>query len=203
MKSLHALHDAIALLGPTTLGAKGRLPDAAREHRLIVEAITKRDGSSCRRGSPYTHSQSRRTPPHDAAKQRQPGWGNRRPQETHEKGSETMTRQRLRLAGLLPALPGGACSQACWFRCLRRRRPGTRPSLRPRRKARSSSTTISSLTASSRCSRSFAPRFPAFSRSKSVSAATRSSSASKRSSMPAGILRTSSSRFPTNASSRA
>jgi DNA-binding GntR family transcriptional regulator len=45
MKSLHALHDAIALLGPTTLGAKGRLPDAAREHRLIVEAITKRDGA--------------------------------------------------------------------------------------------------------------------------------------------------------------
>jgi len=45
MKSLHALHDAIALLGPTTLSAKGRLPDAAREHRLIVEAITKRDGA--------------------------------------------------------------------------------------------------------------------------------------------------------------
>jgi DNA-binding GntR family transcriptional regulator len=45
MKSLYALHDAIALLGPTTLGAKGRLPDAAREHRLIVEAITKRDGA--------------------------------------------------------------------------------------------------------------------------------------------------------------
>jgi DNA-binding GntR family transcriptional regulator len=44
MKSLHALHDAIALLGPTTLGAKGRLPDAAREHRLIVQAIVKRDG---------------------------------------------------------------------------------------------------------------------------------------------------------------
>ena len=44
MKSLHALHDAVALLGPTTLGAKGRLPDAAREHRLIVEAIAQRDG---------------------------------------------------------------------------------------------------------------------------------------------------------------
>lgn len=44
MKSLHALHDAISLLGPTTLSAKGRLPDAAREHRLIVEAITRRDG---------------------------------------------------------------------------------------------------------------------------------------------------------------
>ncbi len=44
MKSLHALHDAIALLGPTTLGAKGRLPDAAREHRLIVEAIEEKDG---------------------------------------------------------------------------------------------------------------------------------------------------------------
>jgi DNA-binding GntR family transcriptional regulator len=43
MKSLHALHDAIALLGPTTLGTKGRLPDAAREHRLIVEAIEQKD----------------------------------------------------------------------------------------------------------------------------------------------------------------
>ncbi|MET0569209.1 MAG: GntR family transcriptional regulator [Hyphomicrobiaceae bacterium] len=45
MKSLHALHDAIPLLGPTTLSAKGRLPDAAREHCLIVEAIAKRDGA--------------------------------------------------------------------------------------------------------------------------------------------------------------
>jgi DNA-binding GntR family transcriptional regulator len=43
MKSLHALHDAIALLGPTTLGTKGRLPDAAREHRLIVKAIEQKD----------------------------------------------------------------------------------------------------------------------------------------------------------------
>jgi DNA-binding GntR family transcriptional regulator len=45
MKSLQALHDAITLLGPTTLGTKGRSLDAAKEHRRIVEAIAQRDAA--------------------------------------------------------------------------------------------------------------------------------------------------------------
>jgi DNA-binding GntR family transcriptional regulator len=43
MKSLHALNDAIALLGPTTMAAEGRLEDAASEHRGIVDAIASQD----------------------------------------------------------------------------------------------------------------------------------------------------------------
>lgn len=43
VKSLHALHDSMALLGRTTLAAKGRAPLAHAEHRLIVEAIVERD----------------------------------------------------------------------------------------------------------------------------------------------------------------
>ncbi|SEF47885.1 GntR family transcriptional regulator [Bosea lathyri] len=42
-KSLHALHDAIALLGPTTLAATGRPVIAHAEHAAIVKAIAERD----------------------------------------------------------------------------------------------------------------------------------------------------------------
>jgi DNA-binding GntR family transcriptional regulator len=42
-KSLHALHDAIALLGPTTLAATGRPIIAHAEHAAIVKAIAERD----------------------------------------------------------------------------------------------------------------------------------------------------------------
>ncbi|MDQ8728280.1 GntR family transcriptional regulator [Bradyrhizobium sp. LHD-71] len=48
-KSLHALHDAIALLGPTTLAAGGRAAIARKEHAAIVKAITKRDDVSADR----------------------------------------------------------------------------------------------------------------------------------------------------------
>jgi DNA-binding GntR family transcriptional regulator len=43
MKSLHALNDAIALLGPTTMAAEGRLALAASEHRRIVDSIGRQD----------------------------------------------------------------------------------------------------------------------------------------------------------------
>ncbi len=43
MKSLHALHDAVALLGPTTLAVKGRRRVAHAEHAAIVKAIKARD----------------------------------------------------------------------------------------------------------------------------------------------------------------
>ncbi|MGD9844169.1 MAG: GntR family transcriptional regulator [Variibacter sp.] len=43
IKSLNALHDVIALLGPTTLGVEGRFRDACREHQRIVRAIAARD----------------------------------------------------------------------------------------------------------------------------------------------------------------
>ena len=39
VKSLHALHDAIALLGPTTFSVHGRPKQAEREHARIVDAI--------------------------------------------------------------------------------------------------------------------------------------------------------------------
>jgi DNA-binding GntR family transcriptional regulator len=39
VKSLHALHDAIALLGPTTFAVEGRPEQAEREHARIVEAV--------------------------------------------------------------------------------------------------------------------------------------------------------------------
>jgi len=42
-KSLLALHDALALLGPTTLTAGGRRIEAQQEHRRIFEAIIARD----------------------------------------------------------------------------------------------------------------------------------------------------------------
>ena len=43
MKSLHALRDAVALLGPTTLSAEERYRDAQSEHDRIVQAISARD----------------------------------------------------------------------------------------------------------------------------------------------------------------
>jgi DNA-binding GntR family transcriptional regulator len=43
VKSLHALHDVIALLGPTTLGVEGRFRDACNEHQRIVRAIAAGD----------------------------------------------------------------------------------------------------------------------------------------------------------------
>ena len=42
VRSLHALHDAIALLGPTTFAVPGRPEDAEREHARVVEAIAAR-----------------------------------------------------------------------------------------------------------------------------------------------------------------
>jgi DNA-binding GntR family transcriptional regulator len=46
LKTLQALHDSLALLGPTTLTAPGR-PDAARgEHERIVAAIVARDAGA-------------------------------------------------------------------------------------------------------------------------------------------------------------
>jgi DNA-binding GntR family transcriptional regulator len=42
VKSLHALHDAIALLGPTTFAVEGRPKQAEREHARIVDAIAAR-----------------------------------------------------------------------------------------------------------------------------------------------------------------
>lgn len=46
IKSLHGLHDALALLGPTTLTAPGRPQVAHEEHRSIVEAIARGDGAA-------------------------------------------------------------------------------------------------------------------------------------------------------------
>jgi DNA-binding GntR family transcriptional regulator len=43
LKSLQVLHDALALLGPTTLVRSARREQAEAEHRLILEAIEKRD----------------------------------------------------------------------------------------------------------------------------------------------------------------
>lgn len=43
MKSFHALHDTIALLGQTTFNAPGRCRDSEREHAEIVDAIARKD----------------------------------------------------------------------------------------------------------------------------------------------------------------
>lgn len=43
VKSLQVLHDALALLGPTTLARPGRRERAQGEHRGILEAIERRD----------------------------------------------------------------------------------------------------------------------------------------------------------------
>ncbi|MBX6374386.1 MAG: GntR family transcriptional regulator [Acetobacteraceae bacterium] len=46
LKSLQALHDAMSLLGPTTLAAPGRREQAHAEHCRIVEAIERRDAAA-------------------------------------------------------------------------------------------------------------------------------------------------------------
>lgn len=46
VKSLHALHDAISLLGPSTLTAEGRYQLAQEEHGRIVEAIAAKDANT-------------------------------------------------------------------------------------------------------------------------------------------------------------
>lgn len=46
VKSLQVLHDALALLGPTTLLRQGRRAQAEAEHRRILEAIEKRDSAT-------------------------------------------------------------------------------------------------------------------------------------------------------------
>ncbi|WP_056796389.1 GntR family transcriptional regulator [Bosea sp. Root381] len=48
-KSLNALHDAIALLGPTTLAASGRPAIAHAEHAAIIQAIVERDDARAER----------------------------------------------------------------------------------------------------------------------------------------------------------
>ncbi|MBR0906547.1 GntR family transcriptional regulator [Bradyrhizobium liaoningense] len=48
-KSLSALQDAIALLGPTTLADKGRFAVAQAEHAAIVQAISQREGEKADR----------------------------------------------------------------------------------------------------------------------------------------------------------
>lgn len=42
-KSMQALHDAMLLLGPTTLSTKARRKEAFEEHRALIAAITQRD----------------------------------------------------------------------------------------------------------------------------------------------------------------
>lgn len=49
VKGLHALHDAIALLGPTTLAASGRAAVAHAEHAAIIKAICERDDATAER----------------------------------------------------------------------------------------------------------------------------------------------------------
>jgi DNA-binding GntR family transcriptional regulator len=46
VKSLQVLHDALALLGPTTLRRPGRRAQAEAEHRRILDAIEKRDSTT-------------------------------------------------------------------------------------------------------------------------------------------------------------
>jgi DNA-binding GntR family transcriptional regulator len=46
LKSLQALHDALTLLGPTTLARAGRRAQAQAEHRRVLGAIEKRDSAA-------------------------------------------------------------------------------------------------------------------------------------------------------------
>lgn len=46
LKSLQALHDALTLLGPTTLARPGRREAAQAEHRRILDAIERRDAAA-------------------------------------------------------------------------------------------------------------------------------------------------------------
>ncbi|MFM7779267.1 MAG: FCD domain-containing protein, partial [Alphaproteobacteria bacterium] len=45
-RSLLALHDALALLGPTTLSVDGRRTKAQQEYRRVFEAIVARDSKT-------------------------------------------------------------------------------------------------------------------------------------------------------------
>jgi DNA-binding GntR family transcriptional regulator len=49
VKSLHALHDAMSLLGATTLSRPGRPQEACIEHCRIVDAIERRDAEGAER----------------------------------------------------------------------------------------------------------------------------------------------------------
>ncbi|GGE27661.1 GntR family transcriptional regulator [Agaricicola taiwanensis] len=51
VKSLAALHDAMSLLGPTTLAQPGRPVEALAEHRLIIDAIVRRDADAAERAA--------------------------------------------------------------------------------------------------------------------------------------------------------
>lgn len=46
VKSMQALHDALLLLGPTTLSTLSRRREAHEEHSAIVDAIARRDGEA-------------------------------------------------------------------------------------------------------------------------------------------------------------
>ena len=46
VRSTQVLHDALALLGPTTLARQGRREQAQAEHRRILEAIERRDSAA-------------------------------------------------------------------------------------------------------------------------------------------------------------
>lgn len=46
LKSLQALHDALSLLGPTTLASPGRRAQAQAEHRRVLDAIERRDSAA-------------------------------------------------------------------------------------------------------------------------------------------------------------
>lgn len=46
VKTLHALDEAMALLGPTTLAVDGRAEEALEQHRAVVEAIEKGDAQA-------------------------------------------------------------------------------------------------------------------------------------------------------------
>jgi len=43
LKNLNALHESLALLGPTTLLTPGRPESSARQHQALVEALEQRD----------------------------------------------------------------------------------------------------------------------------------------------------------------
>jgi DNA-binding FadR family transcriptional regulator len=49
LKSLQALHDALTLLGPTTLASPGRREQAQEEHRRVLDAIERRDPAAAER----------------------------------------------------------------------------------------------------------------------------------------------------------
>ena len=46
LRAMEGVTASLALLGPTTLGMPGRIPEAAAEHAAILEAIAGRDGDA-------------------------------------------------------------------------------------------------------------------------------------------------------------